>query len=328
MGIENKLNKPYIWLKDNKFSDHLPDVNHALTEPDGLLAIGGELNPDCLLDAYREGIFPWYSEGQPVMWWSPDPRCVLFPDELKMSRSLKKSLRKESYRVSFDQTFLDVVKSCAEPRLDSSGTWITSAIIKNYQLLHETGHAHSVECWYQGTLVGGLYGELVEKLVFTPPGQLGWIRRLVVVASTGDDRHRRSLGERPKKIHATPHIRVSAIDDTSDAVIGSRLHLSDHEVEVLHEIRAGWVDQALEIQLDPELVRERHVFVKQRRAVRQLVWRHVSENRSDDFSARTSGGFRHGSDGGGRRRRRRSGSALSAPRRVDSTSAPVLARQN
>ncbi len=166
MGIENKLNKPYIWLKDNKFSDHLPDVNHALTEPDGLLAIGGELNPDCLLDAYREGIFPWYSEGQPVMWWSPDPRCVLFPDELKMSRSLKKSLRKESYRVSFDQTFLDVVKSCAEPRLDSSGTWITSAIIKNYQLLHETGHAHSVECWYQGTLVGGLYGISIGKIFF------------------------------------------------------------------------------------------------------------------------------------------------------------------
>ena len=104
-------------------------------------------------------------------------------------------------------------------------------------------------------------------------------------------------------------IWVTAIDDTGDAVIGSRLHLSDHEVEVLHEIRAGWVDQALEIQLDPELVRERHMFVKQRRAVRQLVWRHVSENRSDDFSARRSGRVPHGSDGGGRRRRRRSGSA-------------------
>ena len=84
IGIGNSLNKHYIWLKDNKFSDHLPDVSHALTEPNGLLAIGGNLSPDRLLDAYKKGIFPWYSEGQPVMWWSPDPRCVLFPDDLKI----------------------------------------------------------------------------------------------------------------------------------------------------------------------------------------------------------------------------------------------------
>jgi len=162
MITNNKL----YWIADNIISDEFPDVSHALTEPDGLLAIGGELNPDRLLDAYKKGIFPWYSEGQPIMWWSPDPRCVLFPDDLKISKSLRKSLRKTGYRVTFDQAFLDVVKSCAEPRLGSSDTWITSAIIINYQLLHESGHAHSVECWYRGTLVGGLYGISIGKIFF------------------------------------------------------------------------------------------------------------------------------------------------------------------
>ncbi len=160
------MNKPYIWLKENKCADHLPDVSHALTEPDGLLAIGGELSPDRLLDAYRKGIFPWFSEGQPVMWWSPDPRCVLFPNDFKISRSLKKSLHRKDYIVSFDQAFSDVVKSCAKPRLDSPGTWITQSIIKNYQLLHESGYAHSVECWHGETLIGGLYGIAIDKIFF------------------------------------------------------------------------------------------------------------------------------------------------------------------
>jgi len=159
-------NTKLYWIADNIVSEGFPDVGHALTEPDGLLAIGGNLNPDRLLDAYRKGIFPWYSEGQPIMWWSPDPRCVLFPDELIISRSLKKSLRKHDYKVTFDRVFSEVVKSCAEPRLNSPGTWITQAIIKNYQLLHESGHAHSVECWHQGELVGGLYGIAIGQIFF------------------------------------------------------------------------------------------------------------------------------------------------------------------
>lgn len=166
METGNSLNKPYIWLKENKCADHLPDVSHALTEPDGLLAIGGVLSPSLLLDVYRKGIFPWYGEGQPVMWWSPDPRCVLFPDDFKISRSLRKSLRKAEYVVTFDQAFSDVVRSCAEPRLASPGTWITRSVIKNYQLLHESGHAHSVECWHGETLVGGLYGIAIGKIFF------------------------------------------------------------------------------------------------------------------------------------------------------------------
>lgn len=158
-------NKLYC-ITENIIAEKFPDINSALTEPDGLLAIGGDLNPARLLDAYRQGIFPWYSEGQPILWWSPDPRCVLFPDDLKISRSLKKSLRKKDYLVTFDRAFSDVVKSCAEPRLNSDGTWITSAIIKNYQLLHESGHAHSVECWRNNTLVGGLYGITIGQIFF------------------------------------------------------------------------------------------------------------------------------------------------------------------
>ncbi|MFT5426182.1 MAG: leucyl/phenylalanyl-tRNA--protein transferase [Gammaproteobacteria bacterium] len=154
------------WVAENTISEEFPDVSLALTEPDGLLAIGGDLNPNRLLDAYRKGIFPWYSETQPIMWWSPDPRCVLFPDELIISRSLKKSLRKHDYKVTFNQTFSEVVKSCAEPRLNSPGTWITQAIIKNYQSLHESGHAHSVEYWHQGELVGGLYGIAMGQIFF------------------------------------------------------------------------------------------------------------------------------------------------------------------
>ncbi len=162
MIADNKL----YWIAEDILADEFPDINHALTKPDGLLAIGGELNPNRLLQAYRKGIFPWYNESQPVMWWSPDPRCVLFPDELKISRSLKKSLRKDEYIITFDQAFSDVVESCAEPRPGSPGTWITQAIIKNYQLLHESGHAHSVECWYKETLVGGLYGIVIGKIFF------------------------------------------------------------------------------------------------------------------------------------------------------------------
>jgi len=162
MIVDHKL----YWITENRLAEEFPDVSHALTEPDGLLAIGGELNPDRLLDAYRKGIFPWYSEGQPIMWWAPDPRCVLFPDEFRISRSLKKSLRNDDYIVSFNKAFSEVVKSCAKPRLKSPGTWITQAIIKNYQLLHESGYAHSVECWYQGELVGGLYGIAIGQIFF------------------------------------------------------------------------------------------------------------------------------------------------------------------
>ena len=156
----------FFCLQDNSFVDCLPDASLALDEPDGLLAMGGKLDPEILLDAYKKGIFPWYSEEQPIMWWSPNPRCVLFPEDIKISRSLRKTLRKEIFKVTFDQAFGEVIEACAKPRPDSAGTWITPAIKTAYQLLYDQGYAHSVECWHQDRLVGGLYGIAIGKVFF------------------------------------------------------------------------------------------------------------------------------------------------------------------
>lgn len=142
------------------------DVEQALTEPEGLLAVGGDLSPERLLEAYRRGIFPWYSEDQPVLWWSPNPRSVLFPDKLKISRSLKKTLNKNIYTVTLDTAFRDVMVACAQPRKDGNGTWITPDMIDAYCTLFEQGHAHSVETWLNDELVGGLYGIAIGKVFF------------------------------------------------------------------------------------------------------------------------------------------------------------------
>ena len=135
-----------------------PPVEQAT--PEGLLAIGGDLSSDQLLDAYRRGIFPWYSAGQPILWWSPDHRAVLYLDEFKVSRSLNKLLRKRTYSVTVDQSFREVVTACAAPRKKDpvAGTWITHEMARAYNQLHVLGYAHSVETWYNGRLVGGLYG--------------------------------------------------------------------------------------------------------------------------------------------------------------------------
>ena len=136
-----------------------PPLVTALTEPNGLLAAGGDLSPQRLLAAYRQGIFPWYSVGEPILWWSPDPRMVLIPDELKISLSLAKTLRNASYEVRLDTAFAYVVRACAKkPRRGQSGTWITDEIQAAYCEMHGRGHAHSVETWIDGSLAGGLYG--------------------------------------------------------------------------------------------------------------------------------------------------------------------------
>lgn len=134
-----------------------PPVEEA--SPEGLLAAGGDLRPERLLKAYRHGIFPWYSD-QPILWWSPDPRTVLFPDKLHISRSLKRSLRPGLFNVTLDRCFRDVMQNCAEPRpqYPDGGTWITAEMLDAYQRLHELEYAHSVETWQEGQLVGGLYG--------------------------------------------------------------------------------------------------------------------------------------------------------------------------
>jgi len=154
------------WVADNIIASDFPDVSSALRDPDGLLAIGGDLSPERLLDAYQRGIFPWYSKGQPVLWWSPNPRCVIEPDSLKISKSLRKTLRKKQYRVSFNRAFNEVITACSEPREGCEGTWITSEMLEAYKILHELDHAVSVECWDRDILVGGLYGVVVGRVFF------------------------------------------------------------------------------------------------------------------------------------------------------------------
>ena len=152
------------WLKRDDLS--FPPLETALSEPNGLLAAGGDLRPERLLAAYRHGCFPWYQEGQPLLWWSPDPRTVLFPDELHVSRSLRKRMRNGDYRVTFDTAFAEVIQGCAGPRSYADGTWITTPMQDAYVRLHEMGVAHSVEVWQQGQLVGGLYGLAMGELFF------------------------------------------------------------------------------------------------------------------------------------------------------------------
>lgn len=152
------------WLKRDNFS--FPPLETALREPNGLLAAGGDLQPERLLAAYRHGCFPWYQEGQPLLWWSPDPRTVLFPDELHVSRSLRKRMRHGDYQVTFDKAFAEVIQGCAGPRSYADGTWITTPMQDAYIRLHEMGVAHSVEVWQQGQLVGGLYGLAMGELFF------------------------------------------------------------------------------------------------------------------------------------------------------------------
>ena len=134
--------------------------------PEGLLAVGGDLNPDRLLSAYRQGVFPWFSDGQPILWWSPNPRAILYPADLHISRSLRKSLRTQGFEVTADRAFDDVIQRCAESRNSREGTWITSGMQEAYCTLHRMGYAHSVETWQNGQLVGGLYGLAIGKAFF------------------------------------------------------------------------------------------------------------------------------------------------------------------
>ncbi|MCY4210105.1 MAG: leucyl/phenylalanyl-tRNA--protein transferase [Gammaproteobacteria bacterium] len=156
----------FYWVADNVIGADFPEVSSALRNPDGLLAIGGDLEPATLLTAYRRGIFPWYSEGQPLLWWSPDPRCVLEPDQVRINRSLARTLKRNTFKVSFNQAFADVVRGCSAPRGDDTGTWITTDMAAAYLRLHHLGHALSCECWHEGELAGGLYGVVIGKVFF------------------------------------------------------------------------------------------------------------------------------------------------------------------
>ena len=151
------------WLERG---DPFPPVEEALREPNGLLCAGADLSLKRLLTAYANGIFPWYSGGEPILWWSPDPRMVLFCDELKVSRSLAKNVRNKGFETRIDSAFAKVIKACAEPRKGEPGTWISADMQAAYMALHHAGHAHSFETWRDGRLVGGLYGVAIGRAFF------------------------------------------------------------------------------------------------------------------------------------------------------------------
>ncbi|MDD2700039.1 MAG: leucyl/phenylalanyl-tRNA--protein transferase [Sideroxydans sp.] len=143
-----------------------PPVGQALNYPNGLLAAGGDLSPARLLDAYRHGIFPWFGAGDPILWWSPDPRMVLIPSEFKCSHSLRKTLRRGAYQLRTDSAFEQVMRACAAPRDGQDGTWIQEEMVQAYCELHRLGYAHSVETWMDDELVGGLYGVSIGKMFY------------------------------------------------------------------------------------------------------------------------------------------------------------------
>lgn len=159
------------WLNPG---DPFPPADTALTDPNGLLCAGLEVTAELVLAAYERGIFPWYSEGQPVLWWSPNPRMVLLPQNFRLHRSLRKALQHRDYEIRVDTSFDAVMRACADPRPEQDGTWISEAIISAYTALHSAGFAHSVETWMDGELVGGLYGIALGRVFF---GESMFVRR-------------------------------------------------------------------------------------------------------------------------------------------------------
>jgi leucyl/phenylalanyl-tRNA--protein transferase len=153
------------WLESSE-EPYFPDTELALPEPAGLLAAGGRLSIEWLLVAYRQGIFPWFNEGEPIMWWSPAPRTVLYPDQFHNSKSLKKLTRRQTYEITCNQDFASVIEACARERKDQAGTWINSEMIEAYIEMHHAGFATSIECRLRGQLVGGLYGITIGKVFF------------------------------------------------------------------------------------------------------------------------------------------------------------------
>ena len=152
------------WLEDG--STHFPNVESSLKEPNGLLAVGGDLSPPQLLAAYKQGIFPWFDETQPPLWWSPNPRLILKPDQLHISKSMTKLIRKSPFSVTTDTAFEEIMRACSEPREKQEGTWISEQMIDAYCELYRLGYAHSVEVWSSGKMVGGLYGVALGEVFF------------------------------------------------------------------------------------------------------------------------------------------------------------------
>ena len=201
------------WLAPGDPPDHFPAVERALLDPPGLLAVGGDLSCETLVAPYRRGIFPWYSPGQPVLWWSPDPREVLLPQEFHASRSLRRATRTRGFEYHVDRDFAAVIAACAAPRVHSPGTWITAEMRAAYVTLHERGIAHSAEIWRSGLLVGGVYGLKLGRVYFgesmfslerdaSKAALAGLVRQCLADGTEMIDcqlpsAHLRSLGSRP-----------------------------------------------------------------------------------------------------------------------------------
>lgn len=156
----------FWWVADRQFHARLPSPQAALTEPNGLLALGGDLSSTTLIQAYRQGIFPWFNDDSTILWWSPDPRASLFPEAIRVTRSLRRTLRRASFTLTADRNFSAVIDGCAAPRRGDDRTWITSNMSAAYLDLHELGVAHSVEVTLGGNLVGGLYGVALGRIFF------------------------------------------------------------------------------------------------------------------------------------------------------------------
>jgi len=148
------------------YASYFPQVETALKDPNGLLAMGGDLSLEWLLDAYRHGIFPWFNPGEPILWWSPDPRMVLVPGDIRITRSLAKRMRNAGFELRVDSAFVEVMRACGAPREDVAGTWISEAMVAAYSRLFDAGYAHSVETWHDGVLVGGLYGVAIGRMFY------------------------------------------------------------------------------------------------------------------------------------------------------------------
>lgn len=154
---------PIPYLDSTDDLTPFPHPDNAMLEPNGLLMAGANLKPDRLMLAYKNGIFPWYSDGEPILWWSPDPRCIIWPEAINISRSLRKTIKKQIFTISHNQAFAEVIGNCSKPRPGSEGTWITNSMTDSYCELAHRGHAESIEVWNDNTLVGGLYGVIVGK---------------------------------------------------------------------------------------------------------------------------------------------------------------------
>jgi len=163
----NSNNKKLLYLvKNKKMAVNFPDITDALKNPNGLLAIGGDLDETRLLNAYQKGIFPWFNEGQPILWWTPNPRCILKPNKIHISHSLKRCLRKNKFQITYNKNFANVISQCSINRNKDNDTWLTPDMKKAFINLHKSGYAHSVECWHNKELVGGLYGIAMGKIFF------------------------------------------------------------------------------------------------------------------------------------------------------------------